>query len=110
MSAEHFPSPNEFSGFRFVDPTLLPETEKKAAQQPKPSKLTDIDYSYLMWGTGRMACPGRFYASAFMKVVVAQMLMEYDFKLVEPEAPRWISWRVARIPRPWTKLTFTPRA
>jgi hypothetical protein len=53
--------------------------------------------------------PGRFYASAFIKVVVAQLLLNYNFALVEPEASRWISWRVARIPKPWTKLTFTPR-
>ncbi|KAG6357424.1 hypothetical protein INS49_013301 [Diaporthe citri] len=115
---EYYPSPNSFSGFRFVDPALLPtsgDSEKPApvssapgVQQPKPSMLTDVDHTWLMWGTGRMACPGRYYASAFMKVVVAQLLLNYDFALVEPEAPRLISWRVARIPRPWTKLTFTP--
>jgi hypothetical protein len=44
-----------------------------------------------------------------MKVVVAQLLLNYDFRLVEPNAPRWISWRVARIPKPWTKLAFAPR-
>jgi cytochrome P450 len=109
-SAEHFPQPQEFAGFRFVDPALMPDAQRNATRQEKPSKLTDVDYSYLMWGTGRMACPGRFYATAFMKVVVAQLLMEYDFTLVEPEAKRWVSWRVARIPRPWTKLAFTPRA
>ncbi|EQL03607.1 cytochrome P450 [Ophiocordyceps sinensis CO18] len=106
-SAEHYPRPEEFSGFRFVDPAELPGAS--APTQPKPSKLTDVDYTFLMWGTGRMACPGRYYASAFMKVVVAQLLLNYDFTLVNPEAPRWISWRVARIPRPWTKVAFTPR-
>ncbi|KAF7527303.1 hypothetical protein G7054_g10532 [Neopestalotiopsis clavispora] len=111
-SAEHYPRPDEFSGFRFVDPKHLETvcgTSPAGAVQPKPSSLTDADHSYLMWGTGRMACPGRYYASAFMKVVVAQLLMNYDFTLIEPDAPRWISWRVAKIPRPWTKLAFTPR-
>ncbi|OAL01486.1 cytochrome P450 [Phaeosphaeriaceae sp. SRC1lsM3a] len=109
-SAEYYPSPSEFSGFRFVDPALLDDlSNAERAQQPAPSKLTDVHHSYLMWGTGRMACPGRFYASGFMKVVVAQLLMKYDFTLVEPSAPRWISWRVAKIPRPWTKLAFTER-
>ncbi|OTA70053.1 cytochrome P450 [Hypoxylon sp. EC38] len=111
-SAEYYPSPEEFSGFRFVDPAYLLAADscfKTAVTQPKPSKLTDVDHSFLMWGTGRMACPGRYYASAFMKIVVAQLLMNYDIKLVKPDAPRWISWRVAKIPRPWTKLAFTPR-
>lgn len=44
-----------------------------------------------------------------MKVVVAQLVMNYDFSLVKPDAPRWIGWRVARIPRPWTELAFKPR-
>jgi hypothetical protein len=45
-----------------------------------------------------------------MKVVVAQLLMEYDLGLVGPEAKRWISWRVAKIPRSWTKVAFVNRA
>jgi len=118
-SPEYYPAPDTFSGFRFVDPTLLPteHTSQKLAEtseatsikQPKPSKLTDVDYTYLMWGIGRMACPGRYYATAFMKVVVAQLILNYDFSLINLDAPRWISWRVARIPRPWTKMAFTPR-
>ncbi|KAI1752381.1 cytochrome P450 [Xylaria castorea] len=109
---EYYPSPETFSGFRFVEPSILSNSQAYTtpmAMQSKPSKLTDVDHSFLMWGTGRMACPGRYYASAFMKVVIAQLLMSYDFKLVKPEAPRWVSWRVAKIPRPWTKVTFTKR-
>ncbi|KAK7740436.1 hypothetical protein SLS62_011118 [Diatrype stigma] len=113
MSADYYPSPEEFSGFRFVDPAILPDAHGVSAaplaRQSKPSSLTDVDHSFLMWGTGRMACPGRYYAASFMKTIVAQLLMSYDFVLVEPDAPRWLSWRVAKIPRPWTKLSFTPR-
>ncbi|KAK6063444.1 cytochrome p450 [Seiridium cupressi] len=111
-SAEYYPSPQEFSGFRFVDPKILLEMDgitPSAAMQSKPTKITDADYSFLMWGTGRMACPGIFYAAAFMKVVVAQLIMNYDFTLMKPDAPRWITWRTAKIPRPWTKMAFSKR-
>ncbi|KAI1760843.1 cytochrome P450 [Hypoxylon sp. FL1150] len=107
IDPQYYPSPEEFSGFRFVDSAIL--SSAASTTQPKPSKLTDVDHSFLMWGVGRMACPGRYYASAFMKVVVAQLIMNYDIELVKPDAARWISWRVAKIPRPWTKLAFTPR-
>ncbi|RWA06383.1 hypothetical protein EKO27_g8727 [Xylaria grammica] len=110
--ARYYPSPETFSGFRFVDPAILSDTHEyptPPAMQTKPSKLTDVDHSFLMWGTGRMACPGRYYASAFMKVVIAQLLMNYDFELVKPSHARWISWRVAKIPRPRTKVVFTAR-
>lgn len=55
-SAEYYPSPGEFSGFRFVEAALLEDLcNPERAQQPAPSKLTDVHHSYLMWGTGRMA-------------------------------------------------------
>ena len=44
-----------------------------------------------------------------MKVVVAQILIKYDLALVEPEAPRWMTWRAALLPKAATKVTFTPR-
>ena len=53
--------------------------------------------------------PGRFYASAFMKMVVAQLLMNYDFALAEPDAKRWFPWRAAKVPRMETKVMFTRR-
>lgn len=55
---KYYPSPETFSGFRFVEPASLPSSHAgatTAVKQPKPSKLTDVDYSFLMWGTGRMA-------------------------------------------------------
>lgn len=60
MSADYYPFPEEFSGFRFVDPANLnlPDAHGVAAgavTQSKPSSLTDVDHPFLMWGTGRMA-------------------------------------------------------
>ncbi|KAM7212431.1 cytochrome P450 [Rhypophila decipiens] len=121
LSATYYTSPDEFSGFRFVPPSMVPDDDgwkkrdgsstssSSLPMQSTPSSLTDVDSSWLMWGTGRMACPGRYYATAFMKTVVAQLLLDYDFKLAEPESKRWISWRVAKIPKPWTKVVFVPR-
>lgn len=64
-SPEYYPTPDTFSGLRFVDPEILatlndsqnPMDSDMPAHisQPKPSKLTDVDYGFLMWGTGRMA-------------------------------------------------------
>lgn len=55
LKAEYYPAPLEFSGFRFVDPALVPRDLPSHVSQPKPSKLADVDDSFLMWGTGRMA-------------------------------------------------------
>ncbi|KAI0381078.1 cytochrome P450 [Hypomontagnella monticulosa] len=111
-SEEHYPAASEFNGFRFVDPEILKQVDNAGSfslAQPKPSKLTDVDNSFLMWGTGRMACPGRFYATAIMKVILGHIIMNYDCSLVEPSAPRSFTWRTATVPKDEAMVVFTPR-
>ncbi|KAK4033683.1 cytochrome P450 [Parachaetomium inaequale] len=120
QSAEFYPEPMRFSGFRFVPQELLdsldvsePDEEarlKANPHQPSPSKLVDIDGSWYVWGAGRQTCPGRFYAAALAKVIVAQIISNYDLRLVDPEKPRWYTWRTTRVPREETLMVFTPRA
>jgi cytochrome P450 len=117
--AHYGPSAQQFDGFRFVEPSVLDRLEgghsgggqpmAGRASKKQPAKLTDVDSAFLMWGYGRMACPGRYYAAAFMKVVVGQIIMNYDLKLVEPGAPRWMTWRAAMLPLGKTMVMFTPR-
>lgn len=57
QSPEHYPEPTTFRGFRFAD--LKPQSQFGNApeldfRQPVPSKLTDADYTWHVWGTGRM--------------------------------------------------------
>ncbi|KAL4756766.1 cytochrome P450 [Aspergillus foveolatus] len=95
-----YPSPLEFHGFRFVDP----------AASPKPSSLCDADASWHVWGSGRMVCPGRYYAAAVMKLVLAQIILEYDCRLVHQAARRLFTWRSTMLPNPRTKVIFSPRS
>ncbi|KAI9037576.1 putative cytochrome P450 [Aspergillus affinis] len=101
-----YPEPSQFSGFRFADPGLL---QGSHTLQPRPSKLTDVSETWQMWGTGRMACPGRFYAAAVMKVVLSQIILGYNCSLVDPAAPRFHIWRSNMVPRKATKVVFEPR-
>ena len=55
LKAEFYPEPLEFNGFRFVDPAIVPGQLRSHISQKRPSKLVDVDESFLMWGTGRMA-------------------------------------------------------
>ncbi|KAL3462038.1 cytochrome P450 [Aspergillus heterothallicus] len=117
-----YPSPLEFHGFRFIDPAVAPnaymnsiEKDCKARSalfkvaQPTPSGLCDADNSWHVWGTGRMVCPGRYYAAAVMKLILAQVIVEYDCRLADPAARRWFTWRSTMLPNPRTKVVFTPR-
>ncbi|KAH8593607.1 cytochrome P450 [Bisporella sp. PMI_857] len=112
---EFYPEPNKFRPFRFVDPELLavdlPETSRPT-QPNKASNFTDVnlaDGSWHVWGTGRMACPGRFYASAIIKIMLAQIIATYDVELVDKEAPRYFTWRSSMLPKAKTMVVFAPR-
>jgi cytochrome P450 len=59
QSAEHYPEPLRFHGFRFVDQATLDklaaaEGLRDSPRQSAPAKLTDVDSTWLVWGTGRM--------------------------------------------------------
>ncbi|PLB46222.1 cytochrome P450, partial [Aspergillus steynii IBT 23096] len=106
LDPTNYPEPSQFSGFRFADPGLL---HGSYPLQPQPSKLTDVDEKWQMWGTGRMTCPGRFYAAAVMKAILAQIILGYKCRLVDPTAPRSFAWRSTTVPRKSTRVAFEPR-
>jgi hypothetical protein len=54
--------------------------------------------------------PGRFYASAVMKVILGQVLMNYDCELADATKPRWWTWRSSMLPNYKTEVVFTPVA
>ncbi|KAI0019487.1 cytochrome P450 [Xylariomycetidae sp. FL0641] len=110
QSEHHYPEPSVFNGFRFADQKALEQLDRPPLKphQPQPSKLTDVNPWFSMWGTGRMACPGRFYATAFMKVILGHIILNYECHLVEPDKKRWQTWRSATMPLENTKVIFTP--
>lgn len=106
-----YPDPLEFNGFRFVDEERLAKISSGASlghSQQKPSKLTDVDMTFHVWGTGRMACPGRHYAAAVMKVIMGQVILNYNCNLVDQHARRYLYWRSTILPKPNTLIEFTP--
>jgi cytochrome P450 len=109
QNPEFYPSPLEFNGFRFADPAILNnEGGVFKFPQTKPSKLTDVDDTFHVWGTGRMACPGRYYASAIMKVIMGQLILQYDCELLHGKGNRFLEWRSTILPKSNIKVAFRP--
>lgn len=77
--------PGEFDGFRFVH-----EKSKSDGDTGKP-KARETMYTtsktYLGFGYGRHACPGRFFAAMELKLLMAYMLVNYDMKWPDEELP-----------------------
>ncbi|KAK1757158.1 cytochrome P450 [Echria macrotheca] len=114
-SARFYEDPLVFSGFRFAPADALNQKsnpggtdETKVPRQANPSKLVDVDSAFYMWGSGRQTCPGRYYASALAKVILAHIIANFDVKLVDPDASRTWTYRSSRIPREDTMVVFTP--
>ena len=43
-----------------------------------------------------------------MKVMLTQIILNYDCVLVDKDAPRWFTWRSSMIPREKTLVIFAP--
>ncbi|MCJ1247522.1 hypothetical protein MMC30_004736 [Trapelia coarctata] len=73
--ANLWPDPEKFDGFRFSKLRDRPSNEMK--YQHSSTGTDNINFGHGIW-----ACPGRFFASAEIKVVMAYLITQYDIKLV----------------------------
>ncbi|KAK7446290.1 hypothetical protein VKT23_014496 [Stygiomarasmius scandens] len=71
----HYENPDEFQPFRFSEMRGSEEGASIKHQMITPNK------DYFFFGTGRHACPGRFFAVNELKTLVAHTLLTYDVKL-----------------------------
>ncbi|KAJ2988218.1 hypothetical protein NUW58_g4093 [Xylaria curta] len=69
-----FPEPKTYRGRRFLGMRELPGQENKW-------QFVTTSPEHLSFGHGVHACPGRFFASNEIKVILCHMLLKYDWKL-----------------------------
>ncbi|NXC25631.1 CP8B1 hydroxylase, partial [Campylorhamphus procurvoides] len=77
MNPDIHDEPHKFKYDRFVNPD---GTKKEFYKDGKKLK-----YVNMPWGAGVSTCPGRFFASAEMKLFVFLMLSHYDLELVRED-------------------------
>ncbi|KAK7750955.1 hypothetical protein SLS62_007088 [Diatrype stigma] len=79
-----YEDPQRFDGFRFY----RPEMEDTMASTNTQQDYTGIEPGNLSWGNGRFTCPGRWYAAALTKLIVANMLLDYDLSFPRGQTGR----------------------
>lgn len=52
---------------------------RRSMEDPEHPKVTDISPNFLNFGLGRGACPGRWFTSNLLKLVLTHLLLDYDF-------------------------------
>ncbi|NWT14778.1 CP8B1 hydroxylase, partial [Vireo altiloquus] len=77
MNPEIHEEPHKFKYNRFVNPD---GTKKDFYRNGKKLKIVNMP-----WGAGVSTCPGRFFATAEMKLFVFLMLSHFDLELVNEE-------------------------
>ena len=60
-----------------------------------------------VWGPRNS--PGRWYVVKALKMILAHLLINYDFKLADSRSPRSFTWTTALVPRFGTKLLVRRR-
>ena len=83
-------------------------------------QFVTTDENEIMFGTGRYACPGRFFASYEIKVVLSELLIRYDLSLQPPDTastkangpckkPQMIELDILYMPDPFAKVWLKRR-
>ncbi|KAH6657932.1 cytochrome P450 [Truncatella angustata] len=82
-----YESPTEFRPLRFYTPSTGPDKETDAA-----NLFSSVASGDSWFGAGRQACPGRWYASAQIKLVLCLLLVDYEIKYPKGQTERPRNW------------------
>ncbi|KAF7303498.1 Cytochrome P450 [Mycena indigotica] len=96
----HYENPLEFDAFRFSGMREA-DADRKSPTKLFARQMVSTNPEHIVFGHGRHACPGRFFAATELKAMLAHMLIEYDVEAVVPgEAgrPRDVEFALLRMP------------
>ncbi|KAI0540306.1 cytochrome P450 [Xylaria digitata] len=93
--------PNVFDGFRFYKLRSKPEDSNK-------HQFASTSYDSMQFGFGNDACPGRFFASNQIKIILAYILSHYDLRFEDGvvERPKNLMFEVNVLADPAVKVLF----
>ncbi|KAJ6545084.1 cytochrome P450 [Mycena vulgaris] len=101
-----YPDPHTFDPFRFSN---LRSGDKSipGVQQ----SFTNLSNDYIVFGVGKHACPGRFFAALKIKLILAEVLLNYDvaFPAGASKTPKLFAFNNFTVPNRSAKLVFTRR-
>ncbi|KAL8762824.1 MAG: hypothetical protein Q9184_001259 [Pyrenodesmia sp. 2 TL-2023] len=99
------PDPDTFDGLRYY------RARQSGSTDSRKHDFASADGTNLNFGAGRYACPGRFFASMELKMLLAHLLLKYEFCF-----PRGTAGRPANLvideflgPNPWAKVLVRKR-
>ncbi|UNI24434.1 hypothetical protein JDV02_010178 [Purpureocillium takamizusanense] len=99
-----FPDPSTLDAMRFH--RLRQESEEANNRL----QFTSLGDTYINFGAGKHACPGRFFAGNEVKLILARFLLAYDIRLRPGRTgPRSICLVMTKTPNPILQFEFRRR-
>ena len=79
QKSNFIPNPTVFDGFRW---------ERMAAEDQSPGKsgkysAVTTSFDHLVWGHGKYACPGRFFATTIEKILLSHIIERFEVRCPE---------------------------
>ncbi|KAE8373091.1 cytochrome P450 [Aspergillus bertholletiae] len=98
-----YPNAMVYDGFRFYNKRQVPGSEHR-------HQFVTTSADHLGFGHGVHACPGRFFANNEIKILLAHLLMKYDWKFADHvERPKSILHGIEILCNPTVKLLYKSR-
>lgn len=85
---------NQFNGLRYYQKGLE-QVDRQVKEAAGKHQFVSVSTRSLMFGYGRHACPGRFFAANEIKLILAKILKEFDLKLEGTERYANSKWEAS---------------
>lgn len=95
LDPAHYPDANAFDGLRHFR-----QRQGGAARDHARNQFVTSNEENLMFGLGRHACPGRFFAANEIKILLAKILLAFDFKNEDGSLERYPDMEVGPLIAP----------
>lgn len=102
--AANYPDSQVFDGFRHYR-----ARQTGTARDHARNQFVTSNEQNLVFGYGKHACPGRFFAANEIKMLLARIILEFDFKNEDGSAERYKDIEIGPLIAPDTKRNLLLR-
>ena len=103
------PGRNKAERFAGIDSQISPKTFRCGATDHELGEQRGRLLAREGTNVNGSISPGRFHASFVMKVVLAHILLRYEFRFEDERAAKWWHWESFKMPYEGTKIVFRKR-
>ncbi|KAI1860426.1 hypothetical protein JX265_009825 [Neoarthrinium moseri] len=103
-----YSNPETFDGHRFLNLRSGATPDPLQYKNKEQYQFVTATKDFMSFGYGRHACPGRFFAGNEIKLILARILVDYDFKMPDGLTERYANLNTGldSLPDPTKALLF----